>query len=99
MSTNKSEFASINLGIVCPMANEAATAASFVNAVLDECRPLGFNSFIFFAILDQKSTDRTRDILAGIAETSAAVRVVWAPQNRSVVDAYLAGYREALKAG
>ena len=40
----------ISLGIVCPMANERATAVEFVNAVLARCE--GFKEVIFFAILD-----------------------------------------------
>src|SRR5438105_4525916 len=92
----KFEFAKINLAIVCPMADEETTAVSFVNAVLDECHTLGFNSFTFFAILDHQSSDKTRDILEELAQTLPELRAVWAPQNRSVVDAYVAGYREAL---
>ncbi|HSP63739.1 MAG TPA: glycosyltransferase, partial [Pyrinomonadaceae bacterium] len=89
----------ISLGIVCPMANEENCAAAFVAEVLEKCRQEGFKSVTFFAILDQKSTDQTRKILEHLATLQAGLRVVWAPQNKCVVDAYLVGYHEALLAG
>ena len=89
----------ISLGIVCPMANEENSAAAFTSEVLEQCRQEGFKSVTFFAILDKKSTDQTRGILNDLATRQTDLRVVWAPQNKCVVDAYLVGYREALLAG
>ncbi len=89
----------ISLGIVCPMANEEHSAAAFVSEVLVKCRQEGFKSVTFFAILDKKSTDRTREILDEMAMRETDLRVIWALQNKCVVDAYLVGYREALAAG
>jgi len=88
----------IRLGIVCPMANEEDCAADFVEQVLTRTAQRGFESVKFFAILDRKSTDRTREILERLARTQTALLVVWAPENRCVVDAYVRGYREALNA-
>jgi dolichol-phosphate mannosyltransferase len=93
------QLSSISLGIVCPMANEENCAAAFVTEVLEKCRPEGFKSVTFFAILDRKSTDRTRDILNDLATRRSDLRVVWAPENKCVVDAYLVGYRKTLTAG
>lgn len=93
------KFSEIKLGIVCPMANEEADAARFVNAVLDECVPRGFKSISFFVVLDKVSRDRTRELLEALAEERPELQVVWSPENRSVVDAYVRGYREALNAG
>src|SRR6266850_7495666 len=89
----------ISLGIVCPMANEENSASAFVTEVLEQCLKQGFKSVIFFAILDNKSTDQTRSILDDYATRQTDLQVVWAPRNKSVVDAYLVGYREALLAG
>jgi dolichol-phosphate mannosyltransferase len=89
----------VSLGIVCPMANEEDCAAAFSSEVLEQCRQEGFKTVAFFAILDKKSTDRTREILDDLATRQTDLRVVWAPQNRCVVDAYVVGYREALLAG
>lgn len=88
-----------NLGVVCPMANERDTAESFVREVLAACEPFRFKSVTFFAVLDRVSRDGTLDLLRELEAALPQLRVVWAPENRCVVDAYLRGYREALDAG
>ena len=93
------QFANIALGIVCPMANESRTAVSFVNEVLSQCRLQSFRSVTFFAILDNKTRDNTRELLEVLAKEQSQLRVVWAPENRNAVDAYKRGYREAIDAG
>ena len=89
----------VNLGVVCPMANERDTAERFVREVLAACEPFRFKSITFFAVLDRVSRDGTLDLLRELEATLPQLRVVWAPENRCVVDAYLRGYREALDAG
>ncbi len=98
-ASNRLPLSSVYLGIVCPMANERANATSFVNAVLEQCKPQNFKSVTFFAVLDRVSKDGTLEILRDLEREQSQLRVVWAPENRSVVDAYLRGYREALDAG
>ena len=77
------------------MANEADTATLFVDSVLQNCSAVGRRKFL--AIVDQASTDGTRQILENDAATRPELTVVWAPENRGVVDAYVRGYREALQ--
>lgn len=89
----------IALGIVCPMANEAETAVRFVEEVLDACESHGFKSIDFFAVLDTVSKDDTLELLRHLAQDRRALHIVWAPENRNVVDAYVRGYRAALSAG
>jgi len=89
----------ISLGVVCPMANERDTAEAFVREVLAACEPFGFKAVTFFAVLDRVSRDGTLGLLRELEVALPELRVVWAPENRSVVDAYLRGYREALDAG
>jgi dolichol-phosphate mannosyltransferase len=93
------KFSDIRLGIVSPMANEEASAVRFVEAVLAQCEPRGFKSVHFFVVLDRVSKDRTRELLEEMKKETPALEVVWSPENRSVVDAYVRGYREALNAG
>jgi dolichol-phosphate mannosyltransferase len=81
------------------MANERDTAEAFVREVLAACEPFRFRSVTFFAVLDRVSRDGTLDLLKDLEATTPQLRVVWAPENRCVVDAYLRGYREALDAG
>jgi dolichol-phosphate mannosyltransferase len=93
------QISDIKLGIVCPMANEETSAARFVNAVLDVCVPRGFSEVWFFVILDRVSRDGTRELLNDLKRERPELEVVWSPENRSVVDAYVRGYREALSKG
>jgi dolichol-phosphate mannosyltransferase len=93
------QLSDIRLGIVCPMANEQDCAAAFVSAVLEQCGHRGFKSVTFFAIVDMKSTDPTREVLEDLAGRQSDLLVVWAPENKCMVDAYVVGYREALTAG
>ena len=90
---------SVNLGVVCPMANERESAERFVREVLAACQTFHFKSVTFFAVLDRVSRDGTVDLLRELEKSVSQLRVVWAPENRCVVDAYLRGYREALDAG
>jgi dolichol-phosphate mannosyltransferase len=87
----------IRLGIVCPMANEGADAPRFAEAVLRQCE--GFREVRFFAILDKATKDNSMELLKELAAREPCLQVVWAPENRGAVDAYLRGYREALAAG
>jgi dolichol-phosphate mannosyltransferase len=98
-SDNGLRFAGVSLGVVCPMANESATAVAFVNAVLEQCNSRGFKAVSFFAILDKATTDNTRELLESLQETQPQLRIIWAPENRGLVDAYVRGYREAINAG
>jgi len=93
------DYSSVELGVVCPMANERTTALNFVTEVLAACAPFGFKSVTFFAVLDRVSHDGTLELMRELGQAREEVRVVWAPENRSVVDAYLRGYREALDSG
>lgn len=91
-------LAQTSLGIVCPMANEAGNAVRFVQEVLAQCNDLG--QVRFYAVLDRVSKDGTRELLEQYAEREEPrLEVVWAPENRCVVDAYVRGYRTALDAG
>lgn len=97
--TRPAAFPDLFLGIVCPMANEAGTAVAFVRQVLARAAAVGYGRVRMFVILDRASTDDTRALLETETGLDPRLAVVWAPENRGVVDAYLRGYREALAAG
>ena len=81
------------------MANEAATAVRFVDAVLSECERHAFDSVTLFVVLDNVSRDDTRELLEAHVAVQPELSVIWAPETRGVADAYVRGYREALAAG
>src|SRR5689334_10922894 len=86
----------IRLAVICPMANEGTDAVRFVQEALRHCE--GFGSATFFAVLDRANKDDSLDLLREYALSESRLRVVWAPENRCVVDAYVRGYREAIAA-
>jgi dolichol-phosphate mannosyltransferase len=79
------------------MANEAPEAVRFVRESLERCA--GLRNVVFYAVLDRVSRDGTRDLLTEYAREESRLRVIWAPENRCLVDAYVRGYREALAGG
>lgn len=91
------ELAQLYLGVVCPMANEGDEAIRFVDAVLAQTEEFG--DVTFFVILDRATKDNTRELLDAHAIREHRLRVVWAPENKGLVDAYIRGYREAVEAG
>jgi dolichol-phosphate mannosyltransferase len=90
----RKELRDLRLAIVCPMANERTTAEPFVMEVLQLTEV--FRETRFFVVLDHMSRDGTVDLMSAYAKREPRVQVVWSPQNRCVVDAYIRGYREAL---
>jgi dolichol-phosphate mannosyltransferase len=85
----------MRLGVVVPLANEEASLDAFLPRVLAQ---LGAGDGVF-CVIDNVSRDRTRGVVEGWQQRESRVRLVWAPENRCVVDAYFRGYRAALDAG
>lgn len=81
------------MGIVSPMANEEDNVVEFVQRVTRQLGPADR----LYCVLDRVSRDRTRQKLEDYSQRDERVVLVWAPENRSVVDAYFRGYREAMQ--
>ncbi len=88
---------SIDLSIVCPMANEQEYAEKFVREVLENCRAFNFKSINFFLILDKTSLDNTIPILRDLEKTEPEIDIVFLPDNETVAGAYICGYQKAIK--
>lgn len=89
-------ISSVALGVVTPMAKKRESVASLVQEVAKEYQRFGFRDFRHFAALDRVITDVTPELLRELARDLPSLQVVFAPEIRSVVDAYMRGYREAL---
>jgi dolichol-phosphate mannosyltransferase len=87
----------VDLGIVCPMANEGDQAVAFCKDVLQYCS--GFKKVTFFAVFDRVTKDSSLDQMRELERVEPRLQVVWAPEDRCVVDAYMRGFKEALAAG
>jgi dolichol-phosphate mannosyltransferase len=86
----------LHLGIVSPIANEGAASTRFVVEVLKQCAR--WRDVSFFSVLDRATTDNSLALLRELAASEPRLKVVGAPDNQCVVDAYIRGYREALAA-
>ena len=80
------------------MANEEKTAGRFIERVLEELSGFHFARYRLFIVLDLASIDNTLETVEAMAREHESVVLVWAPENECVVDAYKAGYREAIDA-
>ena len=83
--------------VVVPMANEEDTfqdLTSALTSVLDH-----LESGVVYMVVDNASKDRTLELCRAVSEKDHRYKTVWVPENRNVVDAYLAGYKAALAGG
>ncbi|MEI7705463.1 MAG: glycosyltransferase family 2 protein [Deltaproteobacteria bacterium] len=87
-------MAPVRLGVVIPLANEGANVDDLLRRVAAQ---VGEGDRVF-CVLDRVSRDDTRARVEEFGARDGRFEVVWAPENRSVVDAYFRGYREALDA-
>jgi dolichol-phosphate mannosyltransferase len=85
----------VRLAVVVPLASEEATITDFLTRVAAQLCA----DDIVFCVLDTASHDHTREKVKAFSLRDPRVRLVWAPENRSVMDAYFRGYREAFEAG
>ncbi|MCI0704427.1 MAG: STELLO glycosyltransferase family protein [Planctomycetia bacterium] len=85
----------MRLGVAVPLANEERSVGEFLERVLAQLT----SEDRVFCVVDNASRDRTRELVAEWSARDSRVVLVWAPENRCVVDAYFRGYRTALAAG
>lgn len=90
MNVNPSPF-----GIACPLGNERKTVVTWMDQVTEHLSAADR----LFCVLDNVAQDGTRELVEERARIDERVVLVWAPGNRSVVDAYFAGYRAAYDFG
>lgn len=84
-----------NFAVVVPMANEQKEFHPFVNSLKNVLDRL--ESGAVFFIVDNVSKDETLSLCQDLSTCDERFFTVWAPENRNIVDAYIRGYKEALK--
>ena len=82
---------------IIPMANEEEDFDEFVGLLRATLDTVGFGKVYF--ILDNVSNDGTLDMVKVLQDKDPRFELIWAPENRSVVDAYLKGYKVAYDRG
>jgi dolichol-phosphate mannosyltransferase len=85
----------IRLAVAVPLANEEDIIEQFLGRVTAQLGPTDR----VFCVLDGVCRDRTRERVTEYGRRDPRVVLVWAPENRCVVDAYFRGYREAVASG
>jgi len=86
-----------DFGIAIPLANEEHDLHPFVDVLQEVFDRLGVGTA--YLVIDTVSKDRTLELCRELAEKDKRFVVIWAPENRNVVDAYLRGLREAYNRG
>ncbi len=84
-----------DIAIFTPMANEEKNAKKIILELLSYKK--FFRKFKYFIIIDKISTDNTYKIVKQIEKKNKSLKVIWAPNNKSIVDAYMQGYKNCLK--
>lgn len=78
-----------------PLANEEPDFSEFSEVftkVLDEMQ-----SGQVYLIIDKVSTDATLQLCEALSKKDPRFTTIWAPENRSLVDAYLRGFQEGVR--
>ena len=86
-----------NWALVIPMANEEPDFEPLIKAVTSVLDRLQCGTVYF--IVDNVSKDATLDLCKATSDADSRFITIWAPENRSIVDAYLRGLREAWSRG
>jgi dolichol-phosphate mannosyltransferase len=81
--------------LVIPLANEEADFPIFITALKKAIDQLP-NGKVFL-VVDKASKDNTLNMCYDLSKSDSRFITVWAPENKNVVDAYIRGYKEALK--
>ena len=84
-----------NFALVIPMANEQDDFHPFIDILTETLDTIG-NGTVFF-IVDSVSKDNTLSLCREKSAADKRYHTIWAPENKHLVDAYIRGYREALK--
>lgn len=77
------------------MANESKDFFPFISSLTDELNRLECGKVYF--VIDKVSKDNTLELCNNLSTNDNRFITVWSPKNKNVVDAYIRGYKEALK--
>jgi dolichol-phosphate mannosyltransferase len=77
------------------MANEQTDFYPFVVSLTEVLNKLQSGRVYF--VIDKVSKDNTLELCKSLSITDKRFVTVWAPENKNVVDAYINGFKEALK--
>ncbi|HPN18899.1 MAG TPA: glycosyltransferase, partial [Chitinophagales bacterium] len=82
-----------NWAATIPMANEEQDFVPFVDLLTRVMNVIGTGKIYF--VIDNASKDKTLELAQDLAQKDPRFEVIWAPENKNVVDAYLTGFKVA----
>jgi dolichol-phosphate mannosyltransferase len=85
----------MNWALVVPMANEEPDFIPFIQALKSSLDQI--QSGKVYLVVDTVSKDKTIELCEQLSKEDSRFSLVWAPENKNVVDAYMRGYEEALR--
>lgn len=97
LASKKSIINNFDFAVIVPMANEEKNFNLFVEPLVKVLNMLDCGMVYF--IVDKVSTDNTLGMCRLLSQRDNRFISIWAPENKNVVDAYMRGYKEALKNG
>jgi len=86
-----------NWAVVVPMANEEKDFEGFTDALRKILDRLA--SGTVYLVVDTVSRDSTLSLCKSLSARDERFHTIWAPENKSIVDAYIRGYRAAFEKG
>lgn len=89
------EIKKMNWALVVPMANEEPDFVPFTEALSNSLDAI--QSGKVYLVVDAVSKDKTIELCNRLSKGDTRFVTVWAPENKNVVDAYMRGYKEALR--
>lgn len=82
--------------VVIPVANEESNILDFSIELVKQLKKIKIDYKIYF-VVDRVSEDNTLDILNKISQKDKKIITIFEPKNKSVVDAYVRGFKQAIK--
>ena len=82
----------VRLGIVIPLANEEKSVEELLTNILEQID----KDDKIFCVFDNANKDKTMEIVENMQNNHPRIKIIWAPENECVVDAYFGGYKEAI---
>ena len=84
-----------NFVAVIPMANESKEFRPFIDVMRNTLDSLKGGTV--YSVVDHASKDNTLALCRLLSSRDKRFKTLWVPENRHVVYAYLAGYKEVIK--
>jgi len=88
-------YSKLKFAVVTPMANESKNFYIFTKRLQHSLNKI--KSGTVFFVVDKKSKDDTLNLCKKLQKKDKRFITIWSPNNRNVVDAYMAGYKAAVK--